>query len=228
MLWRVRLPNNEVFKLQNVQNMTVNDVIECISKEKGIPKESIACYHDNQLLLPFVKVNAFDGIDAHYSSFGCRSTVNEPWIWKQRSSPATAPGMQARRTCIRAIECSVNRTRLQMVVDTGASHSILYTSQVNECKLGGGIDTNPADLVNFTIVQGTTVKSLGIMRNVPLIIGGISTSHHFVVLDGVSPHGLLGIDWLQENGVLIDIGADCLRIGAEVIPFVDVRGACEQ
>jgi hypothetical protein len=218
MVGRVNLPGNEFYSLNNGQNMTINDVIKRISTEKKIAKEFIACYHNNQLLLPFVKVGDFNAIDVQYSP-GVRPS-------EKRSGPAVQlqlqpqPQPQAR---IRAIECCVNGTMIQMVVDTGASHSIMYANQVNACGLYGRIDTNRAARVNFTTVQGRQITSLGTIHNVAMNMSGVHSTHHFVVLDGCFSHGLLGMDWLNSNRALIDVGNDCLRIGTGVIPFVDVR-----
>jgi predicted aspartyl protease len=121
------------------------------------------------------------------------------------------------------IECRVNDTTLQMVVDTGASHSILYASQVSACGLDNEIDRNVAYGIHFKTVQGVRITSLGIIHHLTMMIGALRSSHRFAILDGAGAHGLLGMDWLYANRVLIDAGNDCLRIGSDAIPIVDFR-----
>jgi hypothetical protein len=179
-----------------------------------------------------VKIAVFEEIYAQYSPCVSVSTNKAPRRLEEQSKPSPSPvpvsvptpalAVQPHRARIRAIECHVNGTLLQMVVDTGASHTILYRNQVNGCGLSRRIDTNPAYSVSFTTVQGRKISSLGVIHNVEMIMGTARSSHQCVILDGAGSHGLLGMDWLNANCALIDVGHDCLRIGLSVIPFVDV------
>jgi hypothetical protein len=58
--------------------------------------------------------------------------------------------------------------------------------------------------------------------DVDVTVCGVTTYTSFAILEGSSLCGLLGIDWLTHNNALIDIVNDCIHLGDETIPFVDV------
>jgi hypothetical protein len=58
--------------------------------------------------------------------------------------------------------------------------------------------------------------------DVNLTLGAYSTVASFAVFEWNSLYGLIGMDWLKQNKAILDIPNDCMIIGGESIPFVDI------
>jgi predicted aspartyl protease len=124
-------------------------------------------------------------------------------------------------TKIRAVRCIVNGYPVHLIVDTGASRSIMYENQTRLCKCRDRVDTSPEERITFSTIQDARAHSLGILRDVEMRLGTVCGHVTFIVMAGACRNGLLGIDWLDAHGALIDVAHDCMHVGNEVIPFVD-------
>jgi predicted aspartyl protease len=117
----------------------------------------------------------------------------------------------------------VNGRPLRLILDTGASMSLIYTSQALACGIEGMIDRRPVCRIVFSAVDAQTRPSVGIIHAVPMSIGAWTSTAKFAVMDGDEQRGLLGIDWLLENAAVIDVVNDCMRVGDKIVYFQDSR-----
>jgi hypothetical protein len=113
----------------------------------------------------------------------------------------------------------VHGKTLRMIVDTGASVSLLYMNQVQLCSVSYLI--NEHERIVLSGIADTASPSLGVIHALEVDVGGVSTRGTFVVLAGAQVNGILGIDWLTQNRAMIDVAGDAMQIGGKRVPFVD-------
>jgi hypothetical protein len=108
-----------------------------------------------------------------------------------------------------------------MIVDTGASLSLLYSNQVEVCSVGYLIDRREPFRVTLTGIADVASQAVGVIHSLEIDVGGVKTHGSFAVLEGAQVNGILGIDWLTLNHAMIDVADDSMVIQGKRIGFVD-------
>jgi hypothetical protein len=121
----------------------------------------------------------------------------------------------------RCIIGQINGTPLPLIVDTGASVSLLYMNLVESCSLEYLIDKSQECQVALRGIGDNIQNAIGVIHSVQLSIGSISTFGTFAVLPQVAEFGLLGIDWMMENGAIFRVADDSMEVHGQIIKFVD-------
>src|SRR3954447_6462071 len=86
------------------------------------------------------------------------------------------------------------------IIDSGAATSIITKALLD--RLGYEVN-KPSKLVVVT-ANGARTKSLGIVNNLPITLGKISTPTSFQVLESKDEVLILGNEWLRENKAIMD------------------------
>lgn len=92
---------------------------------------------------------------------------------------------------------SINKNRVVVMVDSGATHNFISPATVAQCKLKTTNDTNWDVLLG----TGLSVQSSGICQNVQLRLPTMTFQSDFVVLDLGNVDVILGVQWLRTLGV---------------------------
>jgi hypothetical protein len=108
-----------------------------------------------------------------------------------------------------------------MCILNGRSVCLLYGGQVRACGVEGLIDNRPEWSIVFSTTEAETEPTVGMTQNVEMTTWGTCMKQRLVVLEGENCTGLQGLDWMHENDVIIDVAADCIHIGNDMLPFVD-------
>jgi hypothetical protein len=199
----------------------VSDLIKDISITRGVPEQSICCLTCGEVVLPFVKVRCLSNIKVRFARDGdVRPRI--PCVLRSVRQDQLRRGRRKFAHRIRVVLTQVNGTALPMIVDTGASMSVIYSLHALQCGVDWMIDSRPSTRIVFSGVQGTSDPAVGIIQALRITIGNLVTYISVAVIDGDFAAGLLGIDWMHANDVVIDIVNDCMHVGAEVIQFVDL------
>jgi hypothetical protein len=209
---RVHLPDDETITLISDPQMTVEDLISQIADKKWVSKKAISCYSSGELLLPFVHLKGRNDIKIYFN------TESEPKANKQRSH---SPLLGMRRVTKCGIECKVNGKRLYMILDTGASISILYRNQVQFLGMESQVCQSEEFHISFSTVGGGIASSIGRLSSLALIVGNTETKASFAVLETSCHYGLLGMDWLLSNDVVINFCDQCMNFENDKIQFQD-------
>jgi hypothetical protein len=106
-----------------------------------------------------------------------------------------------------------------MLIDTGASISILYRSQVQFLGMESQVCQSEDFQVSFLHAGGGIASSIGLLPNVSVIVGNTETTASFQVLESSCQYGLLGMDWLLSHDVVINIRDQCMNLANEKIQF---------
>jgi hypothetical protein len=137
---------------------------------------------------------------------------------RENFSQAPARTLGAR---IRAVICKVHGKTLRMIVDTGASVSVLYRNHVELCSVSYLINEHELCRIELTGISDTRSRAVGVIHALEVQVGGVSTRGSFVVLAGAQVNGILGIDWLTQNRAMIDVAGDAMQLPGRRVPFVD-------
>jgi hypothetical protein len=224
---RIRLLGNDSFTISLHREMTIAGLIRDVAARKHVDGDSIACYQHGQLLLPFVKIQRLQEVEICFDNeLYSKLRLNLAFKSDGDPSPSCPSGrlfsirMAGYNTC--GITCTVNGAQTKMIVDTGASMSILSASFVLATDLYQRIDYGNKWQLPFATAGGAFTWSLGILHEVPIVVGTTETKQRFVILDSGCENGLLGIDWLLANSAVIDVLNDCMYVGNQKIEFQDV------
>lgn len=102
---------------------------------------------------------------------------------------------------ITAGTCLVNNHLAVVLFDSGSSHSFMsrafaqkYNQEITELSTGYCISSVGADHVTKQVV-----------RNVQIAIGDLRFNTHLIVLPGLSMDVILGVSWMKQWGVIVDI-----------------------
>jgi hypothetical protein len=207
-MFEVRLPAHEVLHLPTDPQTTISDVIRSIARGQNVDENQIACYHHRELILPFVKLQALRAAKIEVAFLGDRLEPRQP-VMKAETRRRPSP----------AINCFINQRLVTFVIDTGASMSVLYTNQVSQCKVESRLDCSPTSQLCFAGADQGVLRTLGVVHDVELRIGSITTKQTFAIMPGVCQYGLLGMDWLCANNAVIDPVHNRMFIGTKVIQF---------
>jgi hypothetical protein len=137
---------------------------------------------------------------------------------RENLSQAPSPSIGVK---IRAIICKVHGKTLRMIVDTGASISVLYMNHVELCSVGYLINDHELCRPVLTGIADATSRAVGVIHALEVDVGGVSTRGTFVVLAGAQINGIIGIDWMTQNRAMIDVAGDAMQLPGLRVPFVD-------
>jgi hypothetical protein len=121
----------------------------------------------------------------------------------------------------RTILCKIHGKTLRMLVDTGASVSILYMNQVELCSVRYLVDEREPCKIHLVGVGGTKHQAIGVIHSLEIMVGDVKTFGTVAVLDQSEVAGLLGIDWLRQNNAIIRVTDDTMEIDGKVVQFED-------
>jgi hypothetical protein len=124
----------------------------------------------------------------------------------------------------RTVRCLVVKIRgkhLRMIVDTGASVSLLYTHHTDLCCVNYLIDRREECQILLSGVGDSLNQTIGMIHFVEIFIGDVKTTGSFAVVDKPDTMGLLGIDWLTRNKATIRIVEDEIEVGGTTFKFED-------
>jgi hypothetical protein len=96
------------------------------------------------------------------------------------------------------------------IADTGAGKTVISEAFMN--RLGWSID-RPTK-VTFTVATGQKATALGIIKNVPITVGGLTIPITAIVSTSTSYDILLGNDWLIKANAILDLAGTKLTISA--------------
>ena len=98
---------------------------------------------------------------------------------------------------------SIEAQPVEILVDTGAGILIVSVTIAQKVKL----PLEPSR-VRLTSTSGQDMKVIGKVKT--KIKLGIDSNYQFVVVEGLTQEVILEIDWLKENGIVIDVSKNIL------------------
>lgn len=114
------------------------------------------------------------------------------------------------------IDSEVNGTKLKAFVDSGAQQTIMSADCAKRCGIYRFMDRRFAG-----IAKGVgTAKIAGRVHMTAIKIGKLSLPVSVTILEDSSMEFLLGLDMLRRHQCSIDLSENCLKIGAEKVPFL--------
>jgi hypothetical protein len=122
---------------------------------------------------------------------------------------------------VRTILCRIHGKNIRMIVDTGASLSILYLSHVQFCSATYLIDTRDEYRPTLVGIGDHANEVVGVIHGLEVAIGCVKTRCGFAVLDKPGEFGLLGLDWLNSVQATIRVWDDSIDIQGTVFKFQD-------
>jgi len=148
---------------------------------------------DNQFTIDVFKTKIFSGALRRITEleFDESLHVESESFWNQHE-PFCMP------------EVYVNGRRMTALIDTGATSSVMSlkffdTETIKSLKLVFKGDGRILRMAN-----GKEVKTHGRLLNVPLIVNDVQSSANPHVMDNLSYNLILGRDWCEANGVILD------------------------
>ena len=96
------------------------------------------------------------------------------------------------------------------IADTGAGKTVISEAFMD--RLGWSID-KPTN-VTFTVATGEKAAALGVVKNVPITVGGLTIPISAIVSTSTSYDILLGNDWLIKANAVVDLANTTLTISA--------------
>jgi hypothetical protein len=196
-----RLPSGERWQLSFGNGATISDLIKRVAEFLSIREEQICCLVDGWVIFPFVNLTQLPMVEIQFL-------------------PDVAAKVPPPR--VRGIVAKVNGAQLSMIVDTGATTSIIYSAQALACGIEWMIDTRRCVRYDFTGADGVLFKTIGVIHALEISFGGLTTHLRVAVVDGDITAGLLGMDWLRANEAIIDVVNDCMYVGTLCISFRDL------
>jgi hypothetical protein len=247
---RFQLPNGSSWPTAISRETRVCDIVKVLSSFWRVPPKSLSIWDGQTSLIPeakiFLRINPKTkrdpGLSVRVDTEACSAPVSDSSVNIGAIDPRDQERIlqrilqaqvkqnlrQARAAnpehCIgrnvRCLICQVHGKTLRMIVDTGASLSVLYMNQVEAVSAAYLIDRREELCVTLEGV-GASVKAAGVIHSLQVRIGEVSTFIPFAVLDQPGIHGLLGIDWLRQAKATIRVESDTIEIGGCMIPLED-------
>jgi hypothetical protein len=122
---------------------------------------------------------------------------------------------------VRTVLCRIRGKSIRMIVDTGASVSLLYLSQVKFCSAAHLIDQRVECRPELVGIGQHVSGVVGVIHALDVAVGPVKTIGAFAVVDKPGELGLLGIDWLNSVNATIRVADDSMEIHGHVIRFQD-------
>jgi hypothetical protein len=238
---RAAFPNGKCIRFDVCRDASIDELIATIADFIKIPARSINCWFKGQFIVPFAFIRLLETgtFEIRFNEDNLTYTdLARLSKWKPRP-PDPGPNPQDGRQLMRIppsvsrlpvsnpvsapyILCHICAVPLKMLIDTGASVSVLYKNHTAFLGIDDKIDTSPASQLSFRAVDSLTKPSVGIIPLLEVIVEGTKTETQFVIFQGECDSGLLGMDWLRRNGGVLDIPNNCLYLGGQVVPFRDL------
>jgi predicted aspartyl protease len=104
--------------------------------------------------------------------------------------------------------------KIKFVIDTGSGITIISTKKYREMNIKPSLDRFECEII---LADGSPMSVRG-QTEVAIGMGQTQFNHRVVVAD-ISTEALLGMDFLEEHGCLLDIKKRCLRVKGTVLPL---------
>ena len=111
--------------------------------------------------------------------------------------------------------CAINGTPVSFLIDTGAGVSLLK-SEVWERVNGNPNTLKPITAHRLVGVDGIPIKVRG-STIAQLTIGGVEFQHEFIIADQITVDALLGVDFLEAKGCLLDLSKGEMSINGKTV-----------
>jgi len=96
----------------------------------------------------------------------------------------------------------IGRQSVRCLIDTGSGYSIIKQSIASKLKLK--VKPPDYDQRNELYAANGSVLHISGFAEVVVHFGTHSILHEFTVVTNIDPHVLLGVDFLKENGMILD------------------------
>lgn len=218
----VQVIGEEDLILDVTHETTVQDLIHLIASRIGVRDGDVYLMTDSKLLLPMgIAENIIGKITAHLVTNGpdvtsrqFTSQLNSIFADTDGSSPDPTPDDHS-SSQMTHIVCRVNNVPLRMLVDTGAQCSIMYENQMTAAGIEHLLDRENRTMIIGVVGAGE--QSLGYLAGMSVEVGGVFTTANFTVMKGSQVSGIIGMDWMSVNRVVLNHGTRCLTIQGTVI-----------
>lgn len=117
------------------------------------------------------------------------------------------------------VKCLIDNQEVDMLVDTGASASVMSVEMVNSLHLQSKCNHNIHG--NAKGVGSSTIQ--GIVENVDCMIGHVEFRLFFMILEGAMPYCILGLDQMRRFRCNVDLDDNVLVFGGKggvSVPFL--------
>ena len=132
----------------------------------------------------------------------------------QMSPDVIVSSMSPVATKGQTVEAQINGMMSSLLIDTGSAITLIGEDLWRKCK------HDHEELEQWTkqlvSVDGSHVKVLGSCK-VRILLGDQTFVHTALVVDHLTSEGILGVDFLQKNKCLVDLGTNILRIAGHSI-----------
>mmetsp|Transcript_55358 Transcript_55358/g.132061 ORF Transcript_55358/g.132061 Transcript_55358/m.132061 type:complete len:240 (+) Transcript_55358:124-843(+) len=135
------------------------------------------------------------------------------------SAPAKPVEEQTASESILFLDTTINERKVELLVDTGASVSVMSKTMMKSLRLERYLDSSKMGVASGV---GRAIV-LGELKNVPVQIGGMRLLVDFKVLSIKDKLAIFGMDQLQKNRCVIDIENRTLQFGGRngvAVPFM--------
>jgi hypothetical protein len=241
----IRLPDRSLWPTMVDTETTVCDIVTYLSTFWKLPVDCISICHNNNPLVHDAKILSVDpepnlcvcvrfpdspppAADPSVDLAAIDPREQERILQRIRQAQVNqnrqqANAMHPRRLDrkIRCLVCKVHGRSLRMIVDTGASLSLLYMNQVECISVAYLIDRSEECRVSLTGVGESVHQAIGVIHSLKVEVGSVVTFVAFAILEQSAVHGLLGIDWLRQANATIRVVEDTIEIGGVQIPLED-------
>jgi len=126
------------------------------------------------------------------------------------------------QTCL-FLHCQVNQVYTKFLIDTGSPVSLISLETFDKLKLESKL--NRIDSI-FTTANGNKLNAKG-KCSIDINIGSCTIKQELIVADIKGSSGILGMDFLNENEIDIQIKSQSLRINDQNIPlYKEISSQC--
>jgi hypothetical protein len=122
--------------------------------------------------------------------------------------------------------CELEGKAVEMLVDSGASSSVISMTMVHQLGLSHHLNTN----VTGQAAGVGAADIVGILENMTVCMGHVEFHLFFLVLQANDPWLILGLDQMRRFKCMIDLDANQLLFGGRdgvAVPFLDAELAGE-